>query len=396
MSDRKIIAVCGSGAIGWDPLDRRTWSGVSHQFFSRVRDKGRLHRAFGVEAPPLQKALLMLKNIHYNRKTWRKLFYTDVRYRQALSHEVRRALRPGDLEHDFVQIGAMFNSYDATSARTRCFTYMDSNVAESMRSPYAPKGIPARRIDAVMAFERRVYHDMTRIFTGGHYLRDSLINDFEVPAERITVLGLGMTLEELPSPDPDKDYDSREILFLGAGFERKGGWHLLRAFQTVRTRIPSARLHIVGPHKLDVPASLAPGVEFHGHLRKHVPEEWAKLEPLFRRCSVFTLPSLYEPFGMAPLEAMAYEIPCVVSNIQALKEIVQPGETGETVAPGNEEELAHHLTSMLGNPAKLLRMGREARRRVLKTFTWDAIVGRFLQDLSVAMLLLCSTAMQKL
>lgn len=381
MHHRKIVAVSGSGAIGWDPLDRRTWSGVSHQFFSRVQNQGRLHRAFGVEAPALGRWLLMLKNIHPRRKTWRKLFYTDTRYRDALTREVRRALRPEDLNHDLVQIGAMFNGRQATDGKTRCFTYMDSNVAESMRSPYAPTGIPSRRIDEVMAYEREVYHGMTRIFTGGRYLRDSLINDFGVPPERISVLGLGMTFEQLPRPDSGKRYDTNEILFLGAGFDRKGGWHLLRAFRHVRERIPSAVLHIVGPARLNIPRGLASGVVVHGHLRKHVPEEWALLEPLFRRCSLFTLPSLYEPFGMAPLEAMAFSIPCVVSNIQALKEIVQPGITGELVEPGDEEDLAAKLAALLQSPDLLAHMGGNARLSVVPTFTWDCIVASFFNEL---------------
>lgn len=384
MAERKIVAVSGSGAIGGDPLDRRTWSGVSYQFFSRVRDRGRLHRAFGVEAPWLQKRLLMLANVHRDRKTWRKLFYTDTRYRNALTRQVRRTLRPADLTHDIVQIGAMFNSREAVGGRTRCFTYMDSNVAESMRSPYAPPGIPARRLDAIMAYERRVYQGMTRIFTGGRYLRDSLVQDFGIAPDRITVLGLGMSFEQTPEADPEKRFDTAEILFLGEGFDRKGGWHLLRAFRTLRTRMPRARLHIVGPRALRIPGALSGGVEFHGHLRKHVPEEWAILERLFRRSSLFTLPSLYEPFGMAALEAMAYEMPCVVTNIQALREIVEPGVTGDLVEPGDDEALAWKLQTLLDDPPALARMGREARRRVLHTYTWDAIVARFLQAIDEA------------
>lgn len=382
MTARPIVAVCGSGAIGWHPLDRRTWSGVSREFFTRVQRHGRLQRAFGVEAPWPIRYGLMLANLHRDRKTWRKLFYTDTRYRDALTREVRRHLTPDDSQHDIVQVGAMFDSVEAARGRTRCFTYMDSNVAVSLRSPYAPRDIPARRVDLIMEYEHRVYHGMTRIFTGGHYLRDSLIHDFGVPAERIVVLGLGMTFEVEPILKEDKRYDTNEILFLGADFDRKGGWHLLEAFRVVRERVANAQLHIVGPHRLNIPGRLAGGVTFHGHLRKHVPEEWRQLEALFHRCSVFSLPSLYEPFGMAPLEAMAYGIPCLVSDIQALKEIVEPDVTGALVKPGDAEALAGRLLSMTEDSDRLARMGRAARERVMTRFTWDKIVHRFLDHMA--------------
>jgi glycosyltransferase involved in cell wall biosynthesis len=381
MAARNLIAVSGSGAIGWNPLDRRTWSGVSYEFFSRVQKQGRLHRAFGVEVAPLPKWLLMALNFHPERKRWRKQFYSDVRYRNRLTDQVRRQLRDDDLDHDIIQIGAMFNAAEASGGRTRHYVYMDSNVVVSMRSPYAPIGIPARTIDRIVAYERQVYHSMTRIFTGGEYLRDSLIEDFGVPAEKIVVLGLGMTLEHPPQPPPDKSYDTNQILFLGAGFDRKGGWHLLRAFQTVRKAIPAATLHIVGPHNLVIPPALSAGVIYHGHLRKHVPTEWAQLERVFQSASLFVLPSLYEPFGMAPLEAMAYQIPAIVSDMQALREIVKSGVTGELVQPGDEEELGEKIIGLLSNPDRLAAMGIRAREHVMTRYTWDVIVARFFDAL---------------
>jgi glycosyltransferase involved in cell wall biosynthesis len=377
MVSRQFIAVTG-GSVGGHPLHMRTWSGLSYSFFSELQRRGRLHRAFAVEPPACRKLVFMLKNVDIDRKRWRKRFYTDTGYRDALTAALRRRLEPTDFDHNFVQIGAMFNAAEASDGKTGSFSYSDSSVAESTRSPYAPKGLSAKRVDRVIAYEKQVYHGMTKVFTCGQYLRESLIRDYALPPECVVAIGAGVVLDRVPEPETQKRYDTREILILGADFHRKGGWDLLRALRVVRQRVPGATLHVVGPPTLNIPTDLMDGVVFHGYLDKAKPDEWEKLKGIFRRCSLFALPSLYEPFGVAPLEAMAHQIPCVLSNIGALKEMVTQGETGELVEPGSVENLAETLSRLLLDPDALQRMGRAGRERVVGWYTWDQVVDRFL------------------
>ena len=136
-----------------------------------------------------------------------------------------------------------------------------------------------------------------------------------------------------------KGLEFEAVLFIGIDFPRKGGWELLKAFRAVRERLPGATLHLVGPSALKLPPRLEGGVVFHGFLNKDDPAGRAKLAELFRRCCLFVMPSLYEPFGIAPLEAMVHRIPALVTNASALKETVTPGETGDLVECGQRREL---------------------------------------------------------
>ena len=377
MVSKQFIAVTG-GSVGGHPLDRRTWSGLSYSFFSELQRRGGLSRAFTVDPPAGGKLFYMAKNAHPNRKRWRKRFYMDTGYRRMLTAALRRRIQPADTEHNFVQVGAMFNAAEALDGKTKSFSYSDSSVAESTRSPYAPKGLGARRVDRVIAYEKQVYHGMSKVFTCGRYLRESLVKDYDLPPERVVAIGAGVVLDELPEAQPHKRYDTREILMLGADFHRKGGWQLLQALAIVRQRVAGVKLHVVGPRPLRIPTQLSDGVVFHGFLDKAKPGELEKLKGIIGRCSLFALPSLYEPFGVAPLEAMAHQVPCVVSNIGALKEAVTPGKTGELVEPGSVEDLAETLTRLLSDPAALQRMGQAGRERVLEWYTWDRVVDRFL------------------
>ena len=374
---RQFIAVTG-GSVGGHPLDPRTWSGLSRSFFSELQRRGRLRRGFTAEPSRSEMFLYRLKNFHPDRRKWRKQFYMDVGYRAALTRGVEAGIRSDDLDCDFVQIGAMLNSAEATRGQVPCYSYSDSSVAESVRNPYAPKGLGAKRIDRVIAHEKRVYHAMTKVFTCGHYLRDSLIRDYDLPSDHVVTIGAGVVLDEIPEADPHKRYDRREILMLGADFQRKGGWELLQALKIVREKLSGTILHVIGPSALDVPVPLGEGVVFHGFLDKGKPDEWQELQNIVARCSLFALPSHYEPFGVAPLEAMVHQIPCVVSNIGAMKETVTRGKTGELVEPGDVEGLAETVYRLLSDPETLKRMGMAGRQRVIEWYTWDRVVDRFL------------------
>jgi starch synthase len=196
-------------------------------------------------------------------------------------------------------------------------------------------------------------------------------------------VGVGVNLDEIPEVFPGKRYDTKQILFIGVDFPRKGGPLLLKAFREVRAVHPEAVLHIVGPHELHMPAELAVGVNHHGFLNKAVPGDAAKLNELFRTCSVFVMPSVYEPFGIAPLEAMVHQIPAVVSRAWALEETVTHDVTGAHVEPGSLDDLIARLRTMLGNPDLLQRLGAAARASVLERHTWPQVVSRIIAEIGM-------------
>jgi glycosyltransferase involved in cell wall biosynthesis len=104
----------------------------------------------------------------------------------------------------------------------------------------------------------------------------------------------------------------------------------------------------------------------------------AELVRLYRgaRCVVYA--SLYEGFGLPVLEAMASGTPVVASRLGGLPEVVEHGVTGFLVEPGNVDELRARLAELLGDRRLAEQLGRNARERVLETFTWDACAERCL------------------
>ncbi len=103
---------------------------------------------------------------------------------------------------------------------------------------------------------------------------------------------------------------------------------------------------------------------------------------LYSGAAVFVCPSVYEPFGLVNLEAMACETAVVASRVGGIPEIVVDGETGYLVdyEPGDEEpfvrRLAERIDEVLRDPELARRMGVAGRRRVLEEFTWPVIAER--------------------
>jgi starch synthase len=111
---------------------------------------------------------------------------------------------------------------------------------------------------------------------------------------------------------------------------------------------------------------------------------------LYSHAALFVCPSVYEPFGIINLEAMACETAVVASAVGGIPEVVVPGETGLLVpfeAAGGtsfeprdperfERDLAAAIDELMADPERRAAMGRAGRRRAVERFGWDAIARR--------------------
>jgi glycosyltransferase involved in cell wall biosynthesis len=369
--DRRMpkVTVFFGGSIGSDPKSPRTWSGIGLFLLRAMDNAGILDRAEGIKVPRLHNSFLLAKNFHRDRSVWRTHYYFDPAYRRALSQAASHVSITDSLPF---QTGHMF-SLPEVFPQEKCISYNDGNLSQGLKSGFGFEGISRRRIDESLRYEEQTARQMAAVFTTSEYLRQSFIGDYGVPAERVFNVGAGINLTNFPAHNPHKDYTAPRILFIGIDFVRKGGPQLLEAFQIVHDALPNAELHIVGPAKLKDPPA---GVVCHGFLSKADPAGMQELESLFRDCSLFVLPSLYEPFGIAPLEAMLYQLPCLVTDAWALRETVIPGFNGDLVPKGAVEGMAAKLLQLLSNPEALATMGQQGRERVLRDYTWTAVVDR--------------------
>ncbi|HET7909277.1 MAG TPA: glycosyltransferase [Nitrospira sp.] len=158
---------------------------------------------------------------------------------------------------------------------------------------------------------------------------------------------------------------------------KKGISVLLRAMAALKTHghDPQCQLLIVGDGPARQPLEALSrqlglsGCTVFAGTRRDVP----RILPLL---DLFVLPSLYEGFGIAILEAMAAGKPVVASAVGGIPEFVVPGETGLLVEPGNAAALAEAVRSLVRDPAAATRMGMRGRARVAAEFHMSTVVRR--------------------
>jgi glycosyltransferase involved in cell wall biosynthesis len=251
--------------------------------------------------------------------------------------------------------------------------YLDSTRAMAERrhaplSPHTPSwgGGWFRR-------ERATYAGAASIATFSEHAARSLREDYAVEPARIRVAGAGPNV--LPAHVERAD-DGETILFVGREFDRKGGPVLLEAFQRLRRTRRRAKLLVVGPSE---PLSLPEGVVQVG------PVLYEALPALFARATLFALPTLREPFGIAFLDAMACAVPCVGSRIESVPEIVEEDRSGVLVPPGDAGALQAALEHLLARPGMARAMGERGRHRVLTQLNWELAAHRLSERLASAL-----------
>jgi glycogen(starch) synthase len=172
--------------------------------------------------------------------------------------------------------------------------------------------------------------------------------------------------------------EEKIIFFVGRMVREKGVQVLIEALPKIRWGYHDAKLLIVGGGYRDHLVSLAQYVAMdrHVYFAGFVPD--ADLLKIFKVIDIACFPSLYEPFGIVALEAMAAKVPVVVSDAGGLPEVVRNGVTGTTTYAGNSNSLADGILSVLYDPQRAERMSEAAYQDVLTVFNWHRIAGQTL------------------
>jgi alpha-maltose-1-phosphate synthase len=260
--------------------------------------------------------------------------------------------------------------------------------AEQLGSGYAMSSWMERTAildaDAVIAVSKGTKEDIMRAYP-------------EVSPDRIHVIYNGIDLDEYQQTadttalikygvDPGLPY----VLFVGRITRQKGVTHLVEA---IRYLPPNTQVVLCAgaPDTPEIAAEMRDKVEEARALNpKVVWIEKMVTKPeaiqLYSNASVFCCPSVYEPFGIINLEAMACRAPVVASATGGILEVVVDGETGYlvpfdqdpvTTFPSNPDrfarDLAGKICDLLADPEKAKRFGEAGRRRVEETFAWSAI-----------------------
>ena len=222
------------------------------------------------------------------------------------------------------------------------------------------------------------------ILTVSEASKRDILHLFNVSPEKIVVVYNAIDTHFSVTPSDDAvtrvreryQLDHRFVLYVGNIKPHKNLVRLIEAFDELRRgELEDLKLLIIGDQISRLPAlrravhrhKLHKHVRFLGYLADD------QLAILYRLASVFAFPSLYEGFGLPPLEAMASGTPVVTSNVSSLPEVV--GDAAVLVNPYDVDAIVDGLRRVLTNPALAAEMGQKGIARA-REFSWERSVAK--------------------
>jgi starch synthase len=262
---------------------------------------------------------------------------------------------------------------------------------------------PAYRVSTWV--EKTGYENADGIIAVSRPMKRAVQELYRVAAGKIQIIPNGIDVNQyIPTFNPEVlsyyrvDPDRPFILFVGRISRQKGALHLLRA---VKYLSPGVQVVLCAgaPDTAEIGRETAEAVqEARAKGRNGIiwVDRWVPrnhLVCLYSHASLFVCPSIYEPFGIINLEAMACGTPVVASSVGGIPEAVVHGETGFLVPfePGDSgdiepreaerfsKDLAEAVNDLFRSPEKMRLMGHKSRERVEKHFSWERVARRTLE-----------------
>ncbi len=222
----------------------------------------------------------------------------------------------------------------------------------------------------------------SHIITNSRYCQQEIMS-LGFPQESISILPPGLDKKFRQSVTVEKEFYRQQlsILCVAHCIPRKGIRELVNAASMLGDGHKYV-LNIVGETNKDTAyyrsicnivkrEKLGESIIFHGRT------DDVTLERLYQQADIFVLPSYKEGFGIVLLEAMYYGLPIVTTNISAIPELVRDGETGLLVSPGNSQELATALATLIEHPGIRKDLGHASRKQLLQNYSWRKTAAKF-------------------
>jgi starch synthase len=230
--------------------------------------------------------------------------------------------------------------------------------------------------------ERYTVEQADRVIAVSEEMKADILRYYNISADKVVVIYNGIDLEQY-QPTTDRGYliekgiSGPYLLFVGRISRQKGILQLMDAMELLKDTGLKLVLCASAPDTPELETQVRQQVAANSNIiwiNEMVPK--SKVIQLYSHALMFVCPSIYEPFGIINLEAMACRTPVVASRVGGIKEVVVDGTTGILVEPDQPQELAAAIRRLSGQ-AELARQFQDTgRQRVERYFGWDVIAQR--------------------
>ena len=295
-----------------------------------------------VSPPPVLRAAFRAAGLRRNHGTWKSLWPHSRAAMAWNGHQLNQQSRRSDSQ-------AIISVQDLGRAVLPLFVVQDLSYGLLLRT-FGERSIPhfrslrPNRIRELHERQIGVWRDAAGLFPMSQWLADDMV-DSGVPHDKIVVIPPGVNVEipsDTPVPERRRAGPAR-LLFVGRDFDTKAGDQVVAAFRLLRAKHGAGvELTVIGPASWPL-TELGEGVDFRG------PQPREEVDAAMASHDLFVMPSRFEGFGIAFVEALARGLPCIGRNAFAMPEIIDPSTGGRLIESEDPGELADAIESALGD-----------------------------------------------
>jgi len=230
--------------------------------------------------------------------------------------------------------------------------------------------------------EKWIANRSDRVIACSLFMKEQIGEIFSVEPEKVTVIPNGIDPDDLPPEDPTAlaalrsefaDPDQNLVLLIGRLVYEKGFQLALEAMPEVISKVPNTRFLVAGSgtHEVELHKQAEElGLMEHGTFLGWIGDD--VLHMLYRISDLTVVPSIYEPFGLVALEAMASECPCIAADTGGLREVVPVEGAGLRFRASDPEHLAEAAIQVLSDEALSRQMVEEGLSHI-RLFDWTDV-----------------------
>lgn len=297
--------------------------------------------------------------------------------RSTIDKLTARAMKKLDAFDDFDAVLQVGTHAIIKSDKFKHYCFTDMTIVQVVNSPTAGafaagKLSKSRHLEAIEA-QRVIFESCEGIFVNSHWTKDSIANDYNIDADKINVVGVGVSLP-MHSLARRKT-KSHNIIFIGRHWVHKGGPMLVEALSMVRKKFDDATLTVIGCN----PRVKDENVKVLGTLDKKNEAEKKMIEQALADAGVLCVPSIFEAYGICFLEAQLYGVPPITFTGEGRSDAIKDGQTGILLEERSAEALSEAIIDLFSHPEKAERMGRAGHEYVTNNLTWSHVAARILK-----------------
>lgn len=223
-------------------------------------------------------------------------------------------------------------------------------------------------------------YEAWRVIVCSNYMKQEIQYLFQVPPDKIDIIENGVKPEEFAASVPTgfrnqyADLKEKMIFFVGRLVQEKGVQVLIDAIPDILSQYADTKFVIAGkgPKMSELKDRAHQiGVADRCYFTGFIDDETRN--NLYQVCDLAVFPSLYEPFGIVALEAMAARVPVLVTKVGGMGEIIEDGVDGIKVHPGSSHELAQGILRVLRDPTLAKKVKENGYQKAIDQYNWPNI-----------------------